>query len=93
MLALLYEWLSPQGIIAVGVIYTAVEAWRARRAAAGAKVAVAVVSAKVETVAAKVEEVHLATNGMSHRIETLAGQVGVAEGREQMRAETEAKKP
>jgi hypothetical protein len=72
---LIRDWLSPQGIIALGVIYTAFQGWRA--------------SSAVAKVSAKIEEVHLATNGMSHRIETLAGQVGVAEGREQMRVERE----
>lgn len=86
MTALLHEWLSPQGIIAIGVIWTAVQAWRAARAAGTAV-------KQVAAVAGAIAEVRSQTNGMSHRLEALAGQAGVAEGREQMRAEQEGKKP
>jgi len=75
LISLLREWFGPQGIIALGVVFTGIQSWRNGRAAKHTK----------ETIAKVIEQ----TNGMSHRLETLAVQVGVAEGREQMRKEVE----
>jgi hypothetical protein len=79
MTDLLHEWLSPQGIIALGVIYGAIKGWRNGR---------------------QLDAIHKATNSIvtvALAAKDEAGKAmaaaGVAEGREQGRAEAEAKKP
>ena len=75
MADLLHEWLSPQGIIALGVIYAGIKAWRNGR---------------------QLDDIHKATNSIvtvALAAKDEAGKAmaaaGVAEGREQMRAEAE----
>jgi methyl-accepting chemotaxis protein len=102
MNAILLEWLSPQGIIAAGVLWGLIQQFiTSRRTAHAVKVlavsteqahALAQTTAeKVDTVVTTLEEVKTQTNGMSHRLETLAGEAGEARGA--ARAEAEAKKP
>ena len=57
LLELLRDWLNPQGLIAIGVIYTGIQQWRAARAQARAHMEQAKVLA---TVVEKVDEVHAA---------------------------------
>ena len=79
MTDLLHEWLSPQGITALGVLYAAFKAWRNGR---------------------KLDDIHTATNSIvtvALAAKDEAGKAmaaaGVAEGREQGRAEAEGRKP
>ncbi len=86
------EWVTPQGVIALGVIYTGIQQWRtARRGVA--------IAAKMDAVAVDVRAVHLATNSIvtaalaaKDEVGVALAAAGVAEGREQMRVEAEEKK-
>ncbi len=87
MWAFLRDWLTPQGILAVGMIYAAIQAQRARRASVANARALEIVSGKVEAV-------HLATNSIvtaalkaKDDMGVVLAAAGVAEGREQMRVE------
>jgi hypothetical protein len=88
---LIYEWISPSGIIAIGVLWGLIQQFiSSRRTAHAVKVlavttqnahAIALVTAdKLDGVATTIEEVKMQTNGMSHRLEILAREAGKAEG-------------
>ncbi len=98
----LFEWLTPQGVIAIGVLWGLLQQFiQSRRTARAVTVLAettekahamaAMTSKQVSAVAATIEEVKLQTNGMSHRLEALAGEAGEARGL--ARAEAESKKP
>jgi hypothetical protein len=102
MNAILLEWLSPQGIIAVGVLWGLIQQFITSRRAAHAVKVLAITTeqahalsqttaAKVDAVATTLAEVKTQTNGMSHRLETLAGEAGEAREAARARAEVEAK--
>ena len=99
-LSFLREWLTPQGFIALAALYAAVQAERARRASAANALTLRIVGSRIEVVANKVEEVHIATNSIvtaalqaKDEMGKALAAAGVAEGREQMRAEQEDRKP
>lgn len=100
----LYEWLTPQGVIAAGVIWGLIQQFVSSRRTAHAVTVLAETTAKahetaaathekIEAVSVTLDEVKVQTNGMSHRLETLAGEAGEAREAARARAESEAKKP
>ncbi len=98
ILDLLQAWLTPQGIVALGMIYAAIEARRSRRSSHANAAILINVEKRVDSVVEKIEEVHLATNSivtaaLAAKDETgvALAAAGVAEGREQMRVEQEKK--
>lgn len=87
----IFEWLTPNGVIAGGIVWGLVQQFvSSRRAAKAVRVlaeathqahATAVsTSEKIEGVAMMLDEVKTQTNGMSHRLEMLAGEAGEARG-------------
>ncbi len=89
----IFEWLSPQGVMAAGILWTVVQGIvTSYRAAMAVKVLAATTAeshavslgnaAKLDKVAVVLDKVIDQTNGMSHRLETLASEAGVARGRE-----------
>ncbi len=95
---LLQAWLSPAGILAIGVVYTAIEARRSRRSSHANAATLVNVEKRVDSVVEKIEEVHLATNSIvtaalaaKDEAGVALAAAGVAEGREQMRVEQEKK--
>ena len=89
LIALIQGWLNTatQIVIAAGVGYGIYQRIMADRAAARRA---EVVVAKVADVVVAIAEVKEQTNGMSHRLEALAGEAG--EGRGRALAAAEAKK-
>jgi hypothetical protein len=109
MNAILYEWLTPQGILAagvvVGVIQQRVDAFLAARAvrelkraseaahvialAERAKIAEAALAAheKIDEVSVDVKQMIIQTNGMSERLQAIAGEAGEVRGRADEKAE------
>ncbi len=96
----LIHWLSPEGAIAAGVltglIQQAIGSYRTAKAVrvladnTAASHALALGAAgKIDAVAATLDVVVEQTNGMSHRLEQLAGEAGVARGK----AEAERNRP
>lgn len=102
MRTFILEWLTPQGVVAAGVLWGLVQQFvTSRRTAKAVRVlaettdrahAVAQATAeKIEDVAATMEQVKVQTNGMSDRMETLAGEAGEARGVARAEAAAEAK--
>ncbi len=77
---LLQDWLSPAGIISLGVIYAGFQAWRSKRASLTNAKALAEVKERVAVVQNDVNKIEVGTNSMKDALVEATAKASRLEG-------------